>query len=415
MTPYLQQNVLYPPQILKKPSLNLGIVIVIPCYNETELIFSLMSLHKCILPKSDIEVIIVINDSVLDSEAVKKQNQLMYELAMEWSTKNFQSKLRFFPLYHKDLPRKHAGVGLARKIGMDEAVYRFEKARNKRGVIVCFDADSKCDKNYLLAIDEHFEQNTKTQACSIHYEHPIDGHYFETEIYEAIILYELHLRYYINIQKYAKFPHAIQTIGSSMAVRADAYQRQGGMNKRKAGEDFYFLHKFTPLGKVSEIKTTKVIPSPRISDRVPFGTGKAVGELLESDEVYTTYAPQSFVDLKALFNKVRLLFKTENLASIILILPKSIQSFLDLQDAIKKIEEIKSNTNSASAFVNRFYRWFNAFMVMKYVHFARDHYYENIPVEEATKWLFANYYEQDESNTSAKELLLKMRTIDRTN
>ena len=187
------------------------------------------------------------------------------------------------------------------------------------------------------------------------------------------------------------------------------------MNKRKAGEDFYFLHKFTPLGKVSELKTTTVIPSPRISDRVPFGTGKAVGELLESKEVYKTYAPQSFVDLKVLFGKVRSFFKVEDISIVFADLPPSVQSFLDLQDAMKRINEIKSNTTSASAFVTRFYRWFNAFMVMKYVHFTRDHYYENVPIEEATKWLFANYYEQDESSATAKDLLIKMRAIDRSN
>ena len=35
------------------------------------------------------------------------------------------------------------GVGLARKIGMDEACYRFHKVRRSRGIIACFDADSQ--------------------------------------------------------------------------------------------------------------------------------------------------------------------------------------------------------------------------------------------------------------------------------
>ena len=38
-----------------------------------------------------------------------------------------------------------------------------------------------------------------------------------------------------------------------MAVRADAYLRQGGMNRRKAGEDFYFLNKFMVLGGYGEM------------------------------------------------------------------------------------------------------------------------------------------------------------------
>lgn len=46
------------------------------------------------------------------------------------------------------LPNKDAGVGLARKIGMDEACYRFESI-NKNGIILCFDADCSCHPDFL--------------------------------------------------------------------------------------------------------------------------------------------------------------------------------------------------------------------------------------------------------------------------
>ncbi|MEZ4848575.1 MAG: hypothetical protein R3B93_08135 [Bacteroidia bacterium] len=73
--------------------------------------------------------------------------------------------------------------------------------------------------------------------------------------------------------------HAFHCVGSSMAVRSIAYQKRGGMNRRKAGEDFYFLQKFIAEGTLAELSTTKVIPSPRASEKVPFGTGRAIKKL----------------------------------------------------------------------------------------------------------------------------------------
>ena len=63
MTPYLQERSLYPPLIHRRPSPLLGIVVVIPCYDEDYLQLSLMSLQKCNRPQCDVEVIVVINHS----------------------------------------------------------------------------------------------------------------------------------------------------------------------------------------------------------------------------------------------------------------------------------------------------------------------------------------------------------------
>jgi hypothetical protein len=242
-----------------------------------------MSLKKCKRPTCDVEVIIIINHSETAPAQVKAKNQKTYEQAILWAHENNQPHLKFYPLLLDDLSRKHAGVGLARKIGMDEACYRFERIYNKKGIIACFDADSRCDVNYLQALESHFKQNPSAQACGIYFEHPLSGPDFPEEVYKAISQYELHLRYYVHAQRWAGIPHAWQTIGSSMAVRCDAYQQQGGMNRRQAGEDFYFLHKFIQLDHFGEITSTKVIPSPRPSHRVPFGTGRAVGDLLKSN------------------------------------------------------------------------------------------------------------------------------------
>ncbi len=88
-----------------------------------------------------------------------------------------------------------------------------------------------------------------------------------------------------------------------MAVRAKTYAKVGGMNRRKAGEDFYFMHKIMPQGEFSEINQTCVFPSCRVSDRVPFGTGRAQTEWLREGKVeLETYSPKVFEDLKMLFS-----------------------------------------------------------------------------------------------------------------
>ena len=410
MTRYLQQRTLYPPQIQNKPSLNLGIITVIPAFDEPYLLLSLMSLKKCRLPHCDIEVIIVINESKNASEAVKERNIDLANQVREWMLKNNRPRMKFFVLQHS-LPNKHAGVGLARKIGMDEACWRLEKVRNPQGIISCFDADSRCDENYFVALEQHFLTHPKAPACGIYFEHPLSGPDFEQANYEAITLYELHLRYYIQAQRYAGFPYAYQTIGSSMAVRCSAYQKQGGMNKRKAGEDFYFLHKFTPLPGFTEINSTRVIPSARPSHRVPFGTGKAVQEILRNKEPYLSYAPQSFEDLKQFFAQIPAFFEMDEEALSSIDSP-ILKAFLLEQSFSKKMREIKANSSSFRTFKDRFFRWFNAFMIMKYVHYARERGQVDIPVEEAAAWLLKKK-KIDLPKPTAQNLLIAYRRLDR--
>ncbi len=420
MTRYLEKQALYPKLINQTPTQNLGMIVVIPCYDEHHLIQSLDGLKNCDKPTCDTEVIVIINDGEQSSDAVKSQNQKTFESATGWAKENSTIHLQFHIIYKTNLKQKIAGVGTARKIGMDEAVRRLESVGKSDGVIVCFDADSLCEKNYFQAIETHFSKNQKTQACGIHFEHPLEGNDYQTEIYEAITKYELHLRYYIHAQKYASFPLAFQTIGSSMAVRCDAYQQQGGMNKRKAGEDFYFLHKFTAINAFSVLKNTTVIPSPRKSHRVPFGTGKAVNDILENKNQdqnsveYYTYNFKIFDDLKQFLDVAPnlLFFEKEQLEMMKKHLPESILTFLNDNNFDAKLAEIQANTTAPITFGGRFFRWFNAFFLMKFVHFARDNYYPNVPVEEAARELLQKYYFVNKSEADAKELLLNFRKRD---
>ena len=84
-----------------------------------------------------------------------------------------------------------------------------------------------------------------------------------------------------------------------MVCTAGGYVAVRGMNRRRAGEDFYFLDKLAKIDKMGRINTTTLHPSPRPSRRVPFGTGKRIISFAEGKENdYSLYNPRSFMVLK---------------------------------------------------------------------------------------------------------------------
>ena len=398
------------PELNSSVPSNLELIIVIPSYNEPNLLESLHSLKDSFVPIGfSVEVITVINHGLNAAENVVRQNKTTTIQANRFALEYNSESITFKTLEVFDMHPKKAGVGLARKIGMDEALNRFSKI-NKDGIIVCFDADSLCESNYFEAIISHFKKHPKTPGCSIHFEHPLEGDSHSIEEYNAIISYELHLRYYKNAQQYTGLPFVFHTIGSSMAVRASAYAKQGGMNKRKAGEDFYFLNKIIQLGSFTELNITTVVPSPRISDRVPFGTGKAVGEIVSTDVgSLETYNFRIFVELEAFVLEV-LLNNSKLDASI---LSSLINQFIDVKELGAKIDEIAKNANSEKAFVTRFFKVFDAFWIMKYVHFSRDKFHKQVPVLDASNELLLELGVINQPLKTELEALIKYRILDK--
>jgi len=384
------------------PSNNLGLIIVIPCYDEPDVTASVLSISNCIPPKCKVEIIVSINAGESTPSEIKERNLGSYTSIIEMQSK-IPSWLNVFPIINNDLPDKKAGVGLGRKIGMDEAVHRFTSLCKEDGIIVCFDADSKCDPSYLVEIEIHFSKSTASSA-SINYEHPIKGNEFPKTVYDSIIQYELHLRYFIRMQKMIKLPYAFHTVGSSMACTVSAYCAVGGMNQRKAGEDFYFIHKLVKFGKHSELNTTKVIPSPRISDRVPFGTGRAVGLMQAAEnKIYQTYNPQSFLDLQELVNLLPEIYKLQEFGNQF---PQSVNLYLESINAESELVRIIKNTSDYSSFYKMFWHWFDAFGLMKYLHFLRDSLYPDLPV------LVAVNLVESEKHLSEKAALIYFRETD---
>lgn len=373
---YIQRFGFYKESLIKTPILNTcKLCIVIPCFNEFELLNSLESLRKNTLTPSHYEVIVVINHGELASTSIKSRNAATLQEALLWIDSRNLSNVHLIEAFN--LPKKHAGVGLARKIGMDEAARRFAKI-NHDGIILCFDADTLCKEDYLNNIIMYFEAFPKHKACSIHFEHPFTT-LEKGKQRQAIVNYELHLRYFIEYQRLIGVPHALQTIGSSMAATTAGYLKFGGMNRRKAGEDFYFLHKFIGNQECGELHNDFTIPSCRSSDRVPFGTGKAIGDQLDSDETYSTYHPSSFKLLKEIIDSVTH-FYTDDDTSMLTDLNRM---FLEQHGFTKELKTIRKHSTSYETFKKHFFNWMDAFMVMKYMHWMRDESFSNLKLEDA--------------------------------
>jgi hypothetical protein len=379
---WLNQRALFPEFIEETPDCNTGIIVVIPAFDEPSIIPLLNSLNSCPAPECRTEVLVIINAPGNASDESIRNNKICIDNIINWK-KNTSS---FFRLYVVDTgrsPKKGWGVGLARKTGMDEAVRRFNIIDKPEGVIVCLDADCTVEKNYFTSISSQLLYRKDRSACSIYFEHPLSGFELNDRIYNYIIQYELHLRYFIRGLIYAGFPYAFHTVGSTLAVKAISYVKAGGMNRRQAGEDFYFVQKLIPQGGYFSLNTTTVYPSPRESIRVPFGTGVMMAKLIGKGESrLMTYNTLAFAELKDLFAIVSGLYDSgeTDILTACESLPQGMKSFINIDEWSAKIKEIKCNTSSYESFMKRFFAWFNTFRIVKYMNFVHPDIFKKRPV-----------------------------------
>lgn len=391
-----------------EPENDLFLTIVMPAFNEGSLCTSLQSIAECNIPKGSVEVIVIINAAENCPPEIVQINRNSFQAASRFAEENSQKKLQFHILNFENFPIKFAGVGLARKTGMDEALRRFDLLNKPQGLIAGFDADALVEKNYLTEIENHFSENENLNACSIHFEHPIKGNDYSEDVYIRIINYELHLRYLNESLRFAGFPYAYHTIGSSFVLRADVYAKQGGMNRKKAGEDFYFLQKIIPLGNYGEINSTTVIPSPRISDRVPFGTGAAIKKMTDSNTYdFLTYDFKVFEIIKSYIAQMDSYYTNFDSAN----LDNSLRAFLNRNSFDDALFEIRKNSPNIKIFRKRFFNWFNAFRIIKYLNYAHTEYFAKQPVKSQADLLLNNYFSANFKQKSEKDQLLFLREI----
>ena len=292
-------------------------------------------------------------------------------------------------LWNPDMPARHAGVGLARKIAMDTAVQRFNLIGRKDGIILAFDADSQCEPGYLKKITGFYLSHPSARTANIYFEHPTGGP-LDKRIYQSITQYELYLRYMKLAIESTGHPHAIHTVGSSFSLRARTYIRVNGMGRDKAGEDFYFLHKCIQLRNFWEINDTSVYPSSRESDRVSFGTGASIQKQMLAEPVLDVYCLESFAPLKVLFEKVGDFWHQLESGSFneedVFTISAGLAEFAGMKIGVARIRDMHRDSASEATFRDKFFAWFNGFMILRYLNEVHKTVYSKLPVAvEASK------------------------------
>ncbi|MBN2514550.1 MAG: hypothetical protein JXC33_00800 [Deltaproteobacteria bacterium] len=267
-----------------------------------------------------------------------------------------------------EMPDKTGGVGLARKIGLDLALNVFDYEKNGVNVLFSLDADTLVEKNYLSAVRSFFEKE-QHHAAVIEFSHQIPEDPHEQA---AIYCYEMFLRYYILGLYFAGSPYVIHSVGSTIVCSADGYAAVRGMNKRKAGEDFYFLNKIAKIKGIGVIDTTRVYPSSRVSSRVPFGTGRRVIRFLNGEyPEHLLYDPAVFVIVKQWLEYVvshpeadedTIIHRAREIHP-------SLEEFLGHQRFHDVWRRLKKNSRSPSILVRHFLSWFDGFKTLKLINY----------------------------------------------
>ncbi|MDQ6992519.1 MAG: hypothetical protein Q9M31_03520 [Mariprofundus sp.] len=395
------------PLIDEPAEAKLGLITVIPCMHEPAMVELLDHLRSCQMSTtSDIEIIIVLNHPASAAELICKQNRDTLEQIKRWQVQHNQSGFKVHLITAFDLPAKASGVGIARKIGMDEAMARFVSVGKEDGIIASLDADCLVSSNYFTHLLQAFSQQPKMHAATIAYQHRIDE---EADTYHrlAITYYELFLRYIEMGWSYAGLPYAFTAIGSCFAVRANTAARHQGMNKRQAGEDFYFLHKLARERPLAHIAGVTVYPSARISSRTPFGTGQAISDWYHNDHTsWPVCAPELFIELKKMHETLDQLFSTDT-DSWLANLSPSLRQYLQTAKIEQAAASMRNNSSSAINFKKSFYFWFDGLKAWRYANQQ-----QTIPIEEALVTLLQLKGTPSLSN-DAKELLKQLRAAER--
>jgi len=323
------------------------------------------------------------------------------------------------------------GVGLARKTGADLAACLIHERRVRSPWIHCTDADVRLPQRYFTCSSALSDATAKDTAALVYpFRHSIaaekpDGdiaNIHRHNIMQVTRLYEYSLRYYVAGLSFAHSPYAFHTIGSTMAVNAVHYAKVRGFPRRQAGEDFYLLNKLAKVGSVMQLSAEKdcepIDVAARLSDRVPFGTGAAVGKIMELEDPareFLLYHPSVFGLLRSWLGSLPAFWqsRSSDIGAILSQAPVTGQqgsfsnhSALDLQVLIGGLEELSATealqhalrqSADARQFKRQMHTWFDAFRTLKLIHYLRDHHLPSIGFEVLVTELNPDHLSRHES------------------
>ena len=371
-------------------SIHFNHVLVIPAFKEKADFISRFYSSK--LAQQQVLMICVINqpDSYCTSHDSISHQESLYEQSLSlgsiyWQNENLtlvqvsnsHSWLLLVDRFTKPIPIKQ-GVGLARKIGADLALSLIYQGLVLSPWIYSTDADSHLPDDYFSVV---VQVNDNTVIGCFNFHHKSEN----LVLHNANQQYENALRYFVAGLKYANSPYAFFTIGSILVFQADAYAMVRGFPKRSAGEDFYLLNKLAKLGDVEFFEHVSITIEARNSDRVPFGTGPAVSEIMvlnQNKQAYCYYHPQLFSYLKICLSAFECLYQNKDDLDVWFDnLPKQVSTVL-IEQGLDSFVSKHTKVNKKQ-FDKQLLVWFDAFRTLKFLHGIRNLGYEDIALEEA--------------------------------
>ena len=326
------------------------------------------STHKKIL------VIPVVNALENDNPNIIENNQKLLKTLEDAKNQEKYVGLDFFTIDLNPpmgfLPEKQ-GVGYARKIGMDYAIFFDCK------VLACLDADTLVEKNYVEVLYQFLEdaENMGELFGVTDFTHQKA----ENQFYQkAIDSYERFLKFHSKKLEECGTPFYPVALGPTLVASNYAYCAVNGMNLKVAGEDFYFLQSLIKLqiadGKClkTKILDTKVFPSSRISDRVLFGTGSRINELVEDAKNTAESCDEDKILEKIsypyydewIYDELKKFFATKNPEDT------KLKVFLEDEKFWENFSKMEKNYGkSPKRFEAAFHTWFDGLKIIRGIHF----------------------------------------------
>jgi hypothetical protein len=365
----------------------LSAVVVIPALAESQhletTISALTQSSEAVLRQSLLICVVNNRRDPYSTPAAREDNERTLQMLDSW-----QKEGRFAPLSlarvdaassGQELPDGE-GVGLARKIGLDHGLVLLNArpASDTPSFLVSLDADSPPAPEYLDHLFSFYSMPGRHGGYAA-YAHSLDA---DPAAAEAMIAYELYMRYHELHLRWAGSPYAWPALGSIISCTAPAYAAAGGMNRHCAGEDFYFMQQLCKTGALQPIAGARVHPSGRLSERAPFGTGP---HLASGKTRRFLYHPGTYRLLKkwlALADE-RDLLHPERLPDIAETLSPALHAFLCSKNFFVNWRKIHAHHGRGTQLDRHFHSCFDGLRTIQWIHYSRDQGLEDLPAEEA--------------------------------
>lgn len=273
------------------------------------------------------------------------------------------------------------GVGFARKAGMDYAL------AGDAAVLACLDADTTVSSGYveqlLLFARNVCPSGRDCRVAVTDFIHRLPDDRFNRQ---AIQWYEQYMKR--HSRKLAQcgtwfYPSAL---GPVIVCTAEAYAACGGMNLRQAGEDFYFLQSLIKVcGGPPMVLDCCVYPSPRVSRRVPFGTGQRVAALIEyavaveqgqpvPEPVEINGYPDDVYAAITMFMQIaedacRIRYTGKEFRELLEQQNPALTAFLQKENFFEVWFRLLTNNKTAATLGRAFQCWFDGLKIIRCIHF----------------------------------------------